>query len=76
VSGCLDDQTSADAMIGGTHTGAMTFALRSVMNETEGHPTFEQLFVRMRRKLASGGYSQLPQLSALRPFELSNTFLI
>ena len=34
-SGCRDDQTSADATIGGSHVGAMSWAFLRAMEETE-----------------------------------------
>jgi metacaspase-1 len=41
-SGCRDDQTSADARIGGESTGAMTWAFLQVMRNEE-RPTYAQV---------------------------------
>jgi hypothetical protein len=36
LSGCKDDQTSADATIGGSHVGAMSWALLKTLNSNPG----------------------------------------
>ena len=36
LSGCKDDQTSADATIGGSHVGAMSWALLKTLNSSPG----------------------------------------
>ena len=40
-SGCRDDQTSADANIGGSHVGAMSWALLETLYSRPGQSYFE-----------------------------------
>ena len=44
VSGCMDEQTSADAHISGESTGAMSFALKKVVEENGSFFQFSLLF--------------------------------
>jgi len=74
ISGCQDDQTSADAFISGESTGAMSHALIMVIDEHGNDITIEKLVVEMRNHIKAKNYSQVPQLSALRPFDLSCQF--
>ncbi|KAJ3372560.1 Ca(2+)-dependent cysteine protease [Kappamyces sp. JEL0680] len=60
-SGCKDNQTSADAHIDGSHTGAMSWALLKVLREDDNLPLNEVL--RRTRDLLMGKYSQIPQMS-------------
>jgi len=60
-SGCRDDQTSADAAIGGNHVGAMSWAFLETM-KWSANQTYIQVLQNTRR-LLSERYSQVPQLS-------------
>lgn len=62
ISGCRDDQTSADAYIDGTYNGAMTYSLVSAINESNGQLTYRELHAAMLEFL-DGRYTQVPQLS-------------
>ncbi len=68
LSGCLDNQTSADASIGGQATGAMSWALIETFNETPDI-TYTALLKALRTKLA-GKFSQLPQMSSASRLKL------
>jgi len=61
LSGCKDDQTSADATIGGSHVGAMSWALLKTLNERPGLSYIQVL--QETRHLLAGQYTQIPQLS-------------
>merc|ERR1712137_990118 len=74
LSGCMDHQTSADAHIEGKHTGAMTHAFKSVLEESNHDCTYKELVASMYKFLANSGYSQVPQLSTTRPFDLNSKF--
>lgn len=67
LSGCRDDQTSADASIGGVPQGAMTWALLAAVTKLgfmEGQkPTWLQVHSLMIELLSQGGYEQVPQLT-------------
>jgi len=68
-SGCRDDQTSADTSIGGTETGAMSWAFIKTMRENP-QATYVQVLQRTRG-LLSGKYSQIPQLSVGDQYNLN-----
>jgi len=59
ISGCRDDQTSADAWIKGKWAGAMTSAFLETIDRST---TWEQLLVNMRDYLKRNKYSQYPRL--------------
>merc|ERR1711976_615168 len=63
LSGCMDHQTSADAHIDGQHTGAMTYALKTALEQTEGNCSYKELVSSMYQVLNEGRYTQVPQLS-------------
>lgn len=64
ITGCRDTQTSADAFIGGSYNGALTWGLTKVLREAGGPITYRQLHERLLKRLAQEGYSQIPQLEA------------
>eukprot|EP00834_Sanchytrium_tribonematis_P005262 NODE_306_length_10184_cov_0.912246.p3 type:complete len:342 gc:universal NODE_306_length_10184_cov_0.912246:6381-7406(+) len=72
-SGCKDDQTSADAMMAGTATGAMTHALIKALNEHGHTQSFVDLLGRIRENL-KGKFTQIPQLSCGKPLDMKSTF--
>ncbi|MFA6166481.1 MAG: caspase family protein [Gemmatimonadaceae bacterium] len=70
VSGCADDQTSADAAFGGRPNGALTFFLRAALERALGEKTWPlatDLLGDLRSRLAAAGFSQVPQLSSEIP---------
>jgi hypothetical protein len=60
ISGCRDDQTSADAFIGNIYQGAFTWALTSVI-KSDPNLTWREAHTKAVKKLS--GYTQVPQLS-------------
>jgi len=73
-SGCADSQTSADtnALSKVVTTGAMTYALIQCL-EKNPNQTYSQLLDNMRAVLR-GKFTQVPQLSTARPFNLNTPF--
>lgn len=72
ISGCMDNQTSADAFnINNQHkfTGALTSCLLQVINTNPNIPIFE-LVTNVRNLLQSKHYSQYPQITS--SYELSS----
>lgn len=65
LSGCRDDQQSADAFIGGRYQGALTHTFLQVV---QSHPkmTWGELVDEIRTRLAPR-YTQVPQLSMGNP---------
>jgi hypothetical protein len=66
ITGCRDTQTSADAQIGGTFNGALTYYLVESMKETKGNLTYRELHQRTTAKLKNSQYDQVPQLEGQR----------
>ncbi|EGF82355.1 hypothetical protein BATDEDRAFT_9780 [Batrachochytrium dendrobatidis JAM81] len=74
-SGCKDSQTSADAVIDGSATGAMSWALLSVLGENP-NPNMTELLRKLREKL-HGKYEQIPQMSTSRQVDVvRSTFFL
>ena len=63
ISGCTDQQTSADAFIAGKSSGAMTFAFIQTINQYGTSITLKQLVTNMRQLLSDSGFEQIPQLA-------------
>jgi metacaspase-1 len=66
ITGCRDTQTSADAHIGGSFNGALTYFLVESIKEANGELTYRQLQQRTAAKLKSEAYDQVPQLEGQR----------
>ncbi|KAJ3357844.1 hypothetical protein HDU83_002972 [Entophlyctis luteolus] len=62
ISGCMDEQTSADTAINGMASGALTYAVLHTLQEAP-QISFEQLLSSLRMWMRQGNYSQVPQLS-------------
>lgn len=66
ITGCRDTQTSADAHIGGSFNGALTYYLVESIKEANGELTYRQLQQRTAAKLKGEEYDQIPQLEGQR----------
>jgi metacaspase-1 len=62
VTGCRDTQTSADAHIGGSYNGALTYCLVETLKAAGGAISYRQLHAGTVKRLKQGGYDQVPQL--------------
>lgn len=71
-SGCQDNQTSADASIGGEATGAMSYALIRALKEDK-NMDYNHLLRRMR-EILKDQYTQVPMMSAGRKLKLESAF--
>ncbi|OBA17947.1 hypothetical protein METBIDRAFT_47781 [Metschnikowia bicuspidata var. bicuspidata NRRL YB-4993] len=74
LSGCKDDQTSADAVEAGQSTGAMSWAFISVLTQSRNQ-SYLSLLNNMR-SILSAKYSQKPQLSASHPQDMNLAFIM
>lgn len=74
ISGCKDDQTSADAQEAGQNTGAMSWSFIKVLNDLPNQ-TYLSLLNNMRT-LLSAKYSQKPQLSSSHPQDMNILFIM
>lgn len=68
LSGCKDDETSADAFEEGEFQGAMTWSFIDAIENFGRDVTLGSLQDSMRAQLAANGYTQTPQLSFSRLF--------
>lgn len=62
ISGCRDDQTSADAWIHKDWCGAMTTAMITVLEAFDYSITCDSLLIYMRKYLSASKYTQVPQI--------------
>lgn len=58
ITGCRDNQTSADAYINGSYNGALTYHLVAAIKEKKGQLTYSQLHARTIELLRAGKYTQ------------------
>eukprot|EP00403_Amphidinium_massartii_P029033 CAMPEP_0178404166 /NCGR_PEP_ID=MMETSP0689_2-20121128/17740_1 /TAXON_ID=160604 /ORGANISM="Amphidinium massartii, Strain CS-259" /LENGTH=1059 /DNA_ID=CAMNT_0020025135 /DNA_START=238 /DNA_END=3413 /DNA_ORIENTATION=- len=72
ISGCKDNQTSADVQQAGQAAGAMTTAFHRSITPTI---TCEELLVRMRSFLKQNRYAQVPQMSSDQFISLNSTYV-
>jgi metacaspase-1 len=73
ISGCRDDQTSADAYVARSYQGAMTASFLANYSNTI---SAENLVIKMKNWLKKNRYSQIPQLSAGRPITVTKPFVL
>eukprot|EP00759_Apiculatamorpha_spiralis_P026180 PhF_6_TR29290/c0_g1_i1/m.42926 len=73
ISGCKDDQTSADVQSSSGAGGACTNALAEVLGE-HTDVTVVDLLDNMLKVLKQQGHTQIPQLSSSKPISTSTPF--
>ncbi|RQM04952.1 hypothetical protein DH86_00004430, partial [Scytalidium sp. 3C] len=74
-SGCRDDQTSADASIGGTSEGAMSWAFLQIMRYNPNVSYLDAL-AQTRTALRQSNYTQVPQLSVGQEIDLNQPLIL
>jgi hypothetical protein len=62
ITGCRSTQTSADAYIGGTYNGALTYNLVASIKAKNGKLTYRELHASTIQLLRRGKFEQVPQL--------------
>ncbi len=70
ISGCMDNQTSADAYINSKYQGAMTWSFLDTLNKNP-NLTWKELITNMRSSLKTSEYEQIPQLSSGKQLDLT-----
>jgi hypothetical protein len=79
ISGCRDDQTSADAYVNyfnnNINSGAMTYSFLQTIQQLGVNISLKTLIENMRKILKDNGFSQIPQLSSGTRLDISNTIL-
>lgn len=75
ISGCKDNQTSADAYVANTYQGAMT---ASFLNVYKDEMSYKTLITKMRTWLTANKdrFTQIPQLCSGKKINLDNPFLL
>jgi len=73
ISGCRDNQTSADAYVGHSYQGAMT---ASFLANYSNHISTENLVINMKTWLKNGGYDQIPQLATGHQINVTTPFVL
>ena len=63
ISGCTDNQTSADSAFNGKPNGAMTWSILDCLKENS-NITWRELVRSMRNKLKKANFDQIPQFSS------------
>ena len=71
ISGCMDNQTSADAYINSKYQGAMTWSFLDAVNKNP-NLSWKELITTMRSSLKTSKYQQIPQLSSGKKLDLTN----
>lgn len=74
LSGCRDDQTSADAYISGKFCGAMTKSFLSVLKGADYCISYFDLLKGMRYYLEHSKFSQIPQLTSSKHISANSMF--
>ncbi|KAI9342349.1 caspase domain-containing protein [Obelidium mucronatum] len=72
LSGCRDEQTSADATFDGKASGALTYAILKSL-EANRNLSYEELLLQLRGFM-KGEFSQIPQLSCGVPVDPKSPF--
>lgn len=75
ISGCRDNQTSADAYINGSYQGAMTNTFLKILNDNNYNVSCRQLISRMKTYINNNGYQQIPTLAFSRKEYLDELFI-
>jgi hypothetical protein len=75
ISGCKDNQTSADAYVANTYQGAMTAAF---LANYKDEMTYKDLITKMRNWLISNRnrFTQIPQLCSGKKIDINTPFLL
>ncbi|KAL6589252.1 caspase domain-containing protein [Neocallimastix sp. 'constans'] len=74
-SGCKDNQTSADAKINNMATGAMSYALISVLSQNKDF-SYTELLTEIRSIMIKNNFTQIPQLSTSHPMNMNDKFIM
>ena len=76
LSGCQDNQTSADAWINRESQGAMTWAFLEMCNSANSIPSLEYAISTIRRLLKKSRYTQYPNMSGGNAYSMKTQIMI
>ncbi|MDR4507748.1 MAG: caspase family protein [Candidatus Brocadiaceae bacterium] len=72
LSGCMDEQTAADAFLNNDYHGAFTYYFCKTIRESGGVITYQELIKKVQNRLALNSFSQIPQLNGNQDLQKSN----
>ena len=75
LSGCADNQVSMDAYLNNQYNGAMTWALVDLLSKEKGL-SWGECVKKVREKLASRQFKQLPQLTSGVQFDIAKESVV
>jgi hypothetical protein len=70
ISGCSDNQTSMDSFFNGKAQGALTWSFLESLKQLQ-NPSWRELLLKMRDLLKNNNYTQIPQLSSGKFFDIN-----
>jgi hypothetical protein len=77
LSGCKDEQYSADAYINGKYQGAMTWGFFEVLKKNNYKSiSYQDLLSQIQTLLSANKYEQVPQLSSGKFINLCDSFCL
>jgi hypothetical protein len=75
ISGCQDNQTSADTVVNNTPNGALSIAVMNALNTTN-RLTWSNFIKTVRGSLRGNGFDQVAQLSSGKPLNINSQICI
>jgi hypothetical protein len=75
ISGCMDAQTSAEALINNTVQGAMSWSFMEVLTNSKDI-SWRELLKSMRGLLQESGFTQIPQMSTDSIYNIDSKLFI
>lgn len=75
ITGCKDEQTSADAFIDNSPSGALTYGLLHTLKNGGQSISYEDLLMKTREVL-KGKYTQVPQLCTGEEINMNDQFIL
>jgi hypothetical protein len=75
ISGCQDNQTSADTVMNNIPNGALSIAVMDAMKNMN-RPTWSNFITTVRKSLKDNGFTQVAQLSSGKPLNINSQICI
>jgi hypothetical protein len=75
ISGCQDNQTSADTVMNNIPNGALSIAVMDAMKNMN-RPTWSNFIKTVRKSLKDNGFTQVAQLSSGKPLNINSQICI
>ena len=72
ISGCMDEQTSLEAIIDGKPQGALSSTFINIMNSKNDDLSWKELMSSMYESLRSNNFPQIPQISTNEFYDINS----